>query len=50
MRLIVITIIQLMNSTASIARIEHFFGYSDKSNEGFDVDCENLDKGQIVFK
>ncbi len=31
MRLVIITLINFINAKASLARIEHFFGYEEKS-------------------
>ena len=35
LRLIVMTLINMMNAQASLARIEHFFGYGDKDMTDF---------------
>jgi ATP-binding cassette subfamily C (CFTR/MRP) protein 1 len=40
MRLMVMTLINFMNAKASLARIEHFFGYEEKNEFGFDTDAK----------
>lgn len=36
MRLLIMTLINFMNAKASLDRIDHFFGYQEKTTEGFD--------------
>jgi len=45
MKLMVMTLINLINTKASLARIEHFFGYEEKNELGFDSDAKELEVG-----
>lgn len=49
MRLIVITLVHFMNSRASLARIEHFLGYEERSLEGINTNDQDLEVGQIIL-
>lgn len=42
MRLIVITLINYMNSKASLERVEHFLGYEERDFEGINLNDEGL--------
>jgi ABC-type multidrug transport system fused ATPase/permease subunit len=42
MRLVVMSLINYMNAKASLERVEHFFGYDERSMEGINTDNENL--------
>lgn len=37
MRLAIMTIINFMNAKASLERVDHFFGYEEKVEEGFNL-------------
>lgn len=49
MRLIVMTLINYMNSKASLARVEHLLGYEEKRDEGINNDDDQLEVGEIVL-
>lgn len=49
MRLVVITLINYMNSRASLERVEHFLGYEEKNMDGINIDDVELQAGQIVI-
>ena len=50
MRLLVMTIINFMNARASLERVDHFFGYEEKSEEGFNLNDAELQVGDIELK
>jgi len=37
MRLLVMTVVNYINAKASLTRVDHFFGYEEKSDEGFNT-------------
>lgn len=49
MRLIVITLINFMNSRASLERVEHFLGYEERGLDGINMDDQELQPGQIAI-
>lgn len=50
MRLLIMTVITFMNAKASLERVDHFFGYEDKSTEGVNTNDTDLEVGEIEFK
>lgn len=47
MRLIVMTLINFMNSQASLERVEHFLGYEERNEEGINFNDKDLKNGDI---
>ena len=49
MRLLVMTLTTYMNAKASLERVDHFFGYEEKSSEGFEDNDPLLQRGDIII-
>jgi len=49
MRLVIMTVITFMNAKASLERVDHFFGYEERSLEGIDFNDSELQVGDIQF-
>lgn len=50
MRLLIMTVINFINAKASMDRVNHFFGYEEKSQEGIDTNDQELQVGDIEFR
>ena len=50
MRLVIMTVITFMNAKASLERVDHFFGYDEKNDEGINTNDTDLEIGEIEFK
>lgn len=47
MRLLIMTVINFINAKASMDRVNHFFGYEEKSYDGLNEDDPELQVGDI---
>lgn len=50
MRLLIMTVMNFINAKASMDRVNHFFGYEEKSFEGINENDQDLQVGDIEFK